>query len=134
MLSKGHVPGKGHDGAMVANFVGPWDPALSVHQRFPGLEGQSLLQRIYGTYLKTKSGHVHFFSKDASDSCGLRKLLFRHALNRDRDQQDTRHKYKGIIQKTGILTGCRSALICTQAPCTTTVFRVLVFDVFCCCC
>ena len=80
-------------------MVSPWMEATSVHERYPGLEGQLLMQQIFGTYLLTRTGKLPFFMNS-------RKYLARHEINRDRDQVDTRNRYKNLIARVGILSEC----------------------------
>eukprot|EP00969_Alexandrium_andersonii_P180802 7989891-Alexandrium_andersonii.AAC.1 len=44
-----------------------------------------------------------------------RKVLVRHAVNKDRDQANTREKYKGLILKMGLVTECSATQACVVA-------------------
>eukprot|EP00959_Pyramimonas_sp_CCMP1952_P226173 4729462-Pyramimonas_sp.AAC.1 len=58
---------------------------------------------------------VRFFAEgDPAGPGGEVKLLKRHPLN-DRDQRDTRERYKRIIKKHGLYKGARSEVVVVPA-------------------
>lgn len=91
--------------AEMCSTVGPWDPCLSIHERFPNAEGAALMSVFRKYYQVDKDCTLNWFMEGSEKPC-----LLRHPLN-NRHQADTRRKYADLILKFGILTECRSEIV-----------------------
>ena len=76
-------------GSGSGDFVDPWAPCESITVRCPNMTGsisKNYLRSIY-TKRTVHKGILPFFSEKG------RRMLWRHDLNKKRDQNDTREKY-----------------------------------------
>eukprot|EP00969_Alexandrium_andersonii_P025198 1101569-Alexandrium_andersonii.AAC.1 len=80
----------------------PWDfgSCVSVFEKFAPLQGRVLQDRLRSIYLTGENKLQHFYTKDQEGRSV--KLMTRHELN-DRDQHDTRQKYKELVRSRGIV-------------------------------
>ena len=69
--------------------ISPWEKCESVVMRCPGMTGSILNNYLRSIYTKrtVHKGILPFFSEKG------RRMLWRHDLNKKRDQNDTREKY-----------------------------------------
>ena len=76
-------------GSGSGDFVDPWAPCESITVRCPNMTGSILNNYLRSIYTKrtVHKGILPFFSEKG------RRMLWRHDLNKKRDQNDTREKY-----------------------------------------
>ena len=76
-------------GSGSGDFVDPWAPCESITVRCPNMTGSILNNYHRSIYTKrtVHKGILPFFSEKG------RRMLWRHDLNKKRDQNDTREKY-----------------------------------------
>lgn len=76
-------------GSGSGDFVDPWAPCESITVRCPNMTGSILNNYLRSIYTKrtVHKGILPFFSAKG------RRMLWRHDLNKKRDQNDTREKY-----------------------------------------
>eukprot|EP00969_Alexandrium_andersonii_P310193 13707861-Alexandrium_andersonii.AAC.1 len=107
---------------------GPFEEGpLSFQDRHPSLNGRLLNDKARSTYVLRENATLGFFKPSDSDDTGGtgnnnnscargERLLRRHSLN-NRDQQDTRNKYKQLLFERGIMKGARNESIAVPSSC-----------------
>ena len=82
-----------------AMACGPWEYCASVHARWPGLEGgANIISEIHKTYVLEENAILPWYKPN------LQRALKRHRCNMDRNQHDTRKRYKIIVKEHGVLS------------------------------
>jgi len=87
--------------------AGVWESCSSIYVRC-GLKGRLLQDWARKTYVIEENALVPWFVKGPD---GKRKKTLRRAKLNNRNQHNTRAKYKNIIKKEGVITGARGELI-----------------------
>ena len=108
-----------------------FDPKPTVHHRFPGMTGKVLWNVLKKHYLLA-IGNFPLIAKDFLDEHGeFLPLLTRSDLN-DRNENDTRAKYKVSIRKFGLQWEGRSKCVVIRVnPCKHTGQRRLLAAAHC---
>ena len=93
-----------------AMACGPWEYCASVHARWPGLEGgANIISEIHKTYVLEENATLPWYKPN------LQRALKRHRCNMDRNQHDTRKRYKIIVKEHGVLSSAHLSFTVFEA-------------------